>query len=349
MGKTTISWTEETWNPIRGCSRISPGCQNCYAETIAMRFSGPGQPFHGYAERGKGWTRVVHMEPRILAEALSWRKPRLVFISMSDAFHENLTNLEIAALFGVMAAARSATFQILTKRSARAREWFEWLATEAYDTAPENAHDRMSPVWMLNICQRAAYDMVKQVGCAPADVMRADDTWPLPNVWIGASVEYQEYADERIPALLDTPAVVRFLSCEPLLGPIDLTRVKHPRLSSGYVNALRGGSSTARGRNVKIYPDRVHWVIAGCESGHGARPCDVDWLRSVRDQCASHGVAYFLKQAVGTIHDNYESRGLGAVEADKGSRAKGRGFGGPVIELPYLDGEQHAEMPEVHR
>ncbi len=333
MGKTKISWTEETWNPFRGCSRYSPGCENCYAETIAMRFSGPGQAFEGFATRGKGWTRRVELLPEVLAEALSWRNQKLVFISMSDPFHERLNNEEIAALFGVMAATRRCvTFQILTKRSKRAREWFQWLAKTAYESAPEHAHNRLSSVWALDICQRAAARELAKVDIPPGKVMRVDDTWPLPNVWIGASVENQDYADERIPELLATPAALRFLSCEPLLGVIDLRYVKHP---IGYVNALTGGSSRARGRSAYQHPERIRWVIAGAESGNGARPCEVEWLRLLRNQCQHYGTKFWLKQA--------EASGSAVIGLGPNARQKK----GSLIELPYLDGQQHAEMPEV--
>lgn len=142
------------------------------------------------------------------------------------------------------------------------------------------------------------------------------------NIWLGTTVENQEYAAERIPHLLANDAAVHFLSCEPLLGPIDLAK------------------ASPNGRSLI---EDVQWLIAGCESGHGARPTSVEWLRSLRNQCASARVAFFLKQAVGTVHENYESRGLGAVEADQGSKRKHGG----VIELPYLDGVQHAAFPEV--
>lgn len=338
-----ISWTGDTWNPLRGCSRHSPGCQHCYAETIAERFSGEGQPFEGYAVRGKGWTRKVSLLPDVLNEALGWRENRLKFISMSDPFHENLTNEEIAALFGVMSKSK-ATFQILTKRSERALAWFEWVAR--YDT-----HMITMPFAPKLVCHMFAQHAFANAGLNTKYVNHGMGTcsnpreWPLPNVWIGASVENQEWANKRIPALLDTPAVVRFLSCEPLLGEIDLEHIED--VGGRVVNALLGCSATARGRNKRLYPGRVHWVIAGAESGHERRPCDVAWLRSLRDQVLGGPAKFFLKQAEDvacaidaskrpTISELYPIR-IGA-----GSRRKS----GNMLELPYLDGQQYAAMPE---
>jgi protein gp37 len=335
MGKTTISWTQETWPVLRGCSRCSPGCENCYAEKIAMRFSGPGQAFEGYAKRGKGWTRKVSLLIDGVLDALSWRTHKLRFISMSDPFHENLSNQEIAALFGVMAIAKG-TFQILTKRAKRMREWFKWLEGQVL-------HAR-------DVCHRHLRELLESHGHGDRIAeTQGDGTWPLPNVWLGVSVENQEYANARIPYLLDCPAVVRFLSCEPLLGQVDLENVRDERSHPPrYVNALMGCSSTARGRNKRRYPDRVHWVIAGAESGPGKRPCEVEWLRSLRDQCWPGSTKFFLKQADmrtqvdagpgATISELYPiGLGKGAIN----HKAKG------VVELPYLDGEQWNQMPEI--
>jgi len=202
---TGISWTDATWNPVRGCSRVSEGCRNCYAERVAARFSGPGQPYEDLADRerkGSKWTGVVRLIPAHLADPLRWRRPRRIFVnSMSDLFHESLTNEEIAAVFGVMAAAPQHTFQVLTKRARRMREWFEWIGTANLDWLRTYAQRALDPTFTKRYVDRGT-------------------TWPLPNVWIGVSVENQEAADERIPDLVRTPAAVRFLSCEPLLGPV---------------------------------------------------------------------------------------------------------------------------------
>lgn len=344
--KTGINWTDATWAPARGCSRISEGCRNCYAERIAARFSKPGQPFHGFAQvvaprdlldatggRRNGWTRKVAFQPDQLAVPLRWKRPRRIFCSsMTDIFHESLANEEIAAMFGVMAACPQHTFQCLTKRPKRMREWFAWVsadkpehqaAVDCYHDADELLEGRM-PVTLGLI-------------------------WPLPNVWIGTSVEDQDAADERIPDLLATSAAVRFLSCEPLLGPLDLSSwlmrpVDHISIATGEVRSAASGLS---------------WIIAGCESGPGARPCDVAWLRSLRDQCAAASVPYFLKQAREVdgamtavppptpLEDRpgYSPRvGPFIPTIGFGTGSKRKAAGG-IIELPYLDGVQHADFP----
>ena len=204
-----IEWTNATWNPIRGCSRVSEGCRHCYAESVAARFSGPGLPYEGLVRiaSGKptGWNGVVRMVHEHLADPLRWKRPRRVFVnSMSDLFHESLTNEQIAAVFGVMAAAPRHTFQVLTKRSARMREWFAWVA----DHGARGAR---------SACRASA-----ALYLVASPEVPGGDEWPLRNVWLGVSTENQAAADERIPELLRTPAAVRWISAEPLIGPVDL-------------------------------------------------------------------------------------------------------------------------------
>jgi len=306
MGKTAIGWTDETWNPVRGCSRVSEGCRHCYAEEQAARIvrMGKGKPtaYDGLVSvrsmvsglrytsvNAAGsydeprWTGVVRLVPERLADPLRWRAPRRVFVnSMSDLFHESLANEQIAAVFGVMAAAPQHTFQVLTKRARRMREWFEWVA--GYGRA---------------VC------LVE----AESHGMRMPDdlAWPLPNVWLGVSVENQDAADERIPLLLDTPAVVRFISAEPLLGSINLTlhgsRVADWDEDLKY-DVLRGLTWTSPREWAEETPPargkepRVDWVIDGCESGGVARPAQREWFASLEAQCRAAGVAYFHKQEV---------------------------------------------------
>jgi protein gp37 len=324
---TSISWCDATWNPIRGCSRVSDGCTRCYAERVAARFSDPGQPYHGLARRVNHqprWTGEVRLIAEHLADPLRWRRPRRIFVnSMSDLFHEKLTNEQIAAVFGVMAACPQHTFQVLTKRANRMRWWFEWLETAA-------------PGYGLNKLGVCVHEGTEH--CPPGkrpgvtnDMWHRirGNEWPLPNVWLGVSVENQEAADERIPELLDTPAAIRFLSCEPLLGEVSIP---------SYLRGTAQHSAIAAYAGLTDEPG-IDWVIAGCESGPRARPCDVAWLRSLRDQCAAAGVPFFLKQAVMQIG----LLGRDIVANKVGSRIKQSG----VIELPYLDGVQHAAFPEV--
>ncbi len=370
--KTGISWTDATWSPVRGCSRVSEGCRNCYAERIAARFSDPGQPFHGFAVRhtaprdsldqvgGRraGWTRKVEFQPDQLAIPLRWKKSRRIFCSsMTDIFHESLTNEQIAAVFGVMAACPQHSFQVLTKRAKRMREWFEWLRGPSENTFTMQQRGIASAPNTARALLDAAYEVLGKARKPELDAAWHSpaiegDPWPLPNVWLGVSVENQEAADERIPELLATPAAVRFLSCEPLLGPVNLTlhgsRIKgwdedwkYDTLNgcewANPHSEVENGSST-----------RLDWVIAGCESGPGARPADPAWFRSLRDRCAAAGVPFFLKQAEEHTLDRVEltdGRIVDQIGCGPGSKRKAGG----VIELPYLDGVQHCQFPETTR
>lgn len=252
--RTKIEWTRSddgtpgaTWNPVTGCTKLSPaspGCQNCYASTFAERFR--GAPGH-YFERGFD----VQLRPDKLGLPLRWTKPRKVFVnSMSDLFHDKVPDEFIAKVFSVMACADHHTFQLLTKRHGRMRSL---LTSEAFRE-------------LVFKCQ--ALDL-------PGDVM--GDYWPLPNVWLGVSTEDQKRADLRIPALLDTPAAARFVSAEPLLGPIDL-------------------HGDPIGKDSVFWIGHLDWVIVGGESGSGARPMHPDWARSLRDQCLAAGVPFLFKQ-----------------------------------------------------
>ena len=296
--KTGIEWTGTfdengtliskgaTWNPIGGCSRVSEGCRNCYAERMAARFSGPGQPYEGLAEmtpEGPRWTGEVRVIHDKLDQPIRWRRPRRIFVnSMSDLFHESLRNEEIAAVFGVIAASPQHTFQILTKRPERMRDWFEWMDRFAMERRAITAAPSKRQT-----CLNAAFTYLGETGQARRQIDRHwfvdgdRGPWPLPNVWLGVSVEDQATADERIPLLLDTPAAVRFVSAEPLLGPVMLDT---------YLGPLPEDEDGAP------YPSALDWIIVGGESGPGARPMDPEWARSLRDQCAGAGVAFFMKQ-----------------------------------------------------
>jgi protein gp37 len=213
---SSIEWTDATWNPVRGCTKISPGCKHCYAETFAERFRGvPGHPY----EQGFD----LRLVPGKLEEPLRWSKPRMIFVnSMSDLFHEDVSDDYILSVANVMQSADWHTYQVLTKRAERMRESLRGFLSEY-----------------------AA----------------------LRHIWWGVSVEDRLHGLPRIDLLREAPAAVRFLSVEPLLedlGTID----------------LRG----------------IHWVIVGGESGHGARPMQPAWVKSIRDQCADAGVAFFFKQ-----------------------------------------------------
>lgn len=258
--QSKIAWTDATWNPVRGCTKVSAGCANCYAERFAERWRGiPGHPF----EQGFD----IRLVPEALNLPIRWRKPRRIFVnSVSDLFHPEVPFDYVDMVFGVMAACRfdrrgegpGHVFQILTKRADRMAEY---LSTDrrrawAYSGAQRGGGEDPDP-------------MFDQIDMGPT---------VLPHVWLGVSVENQAAADERIPHLLATPAAVRFVSCEPLLGPVDLS------MPEFYQDDRYG-------------PQRwVDWVIVGGESGPKARPCDVAWIRSIVDQTKAAGVPCFVKQ-----------------------------------------------------
>lgn len=284
--KTGIEWTDATWNPVTGCTKLSPaspGCANCYAATFAERWRGtPGHYFeHGFD---------VQLRPEKLDQPLRWRRPRRIFVnSMSDLFHDQVPDDYIIRVWAMMARAPQHTFQVLTKRHGRMRTL---LRTRAFQDLVET----LVPT--------------KLVG-----------PWPLPNVWLGVSTENQQWADIRIPALLDTPAAVRFISAEPLLGPIDFSRVP------GF-NRL--------GLDLSSW-----WVIVGGESGHGARPMHPWWAESLHQQCERAGVAFLFKQwgdwtpLAPIVDGKYDFR-RGIVMTDDGNTYT-------AGDLDYPDGPRRGE------
>lgn len=310
-GKTKIEWTGATWNPVRGCTRASEGCRNCYAERVAARFSGPGQPFEGFAGRpraGSKWTGKVEVMWDKLDEPLGWRKPQFIFVnSMSDLFHEDIDQDDIAIIFGHMIAAhhlRGHILQVLTKRSDRMHrimlhsEEFWDLANGIADTL---VMERVDPL------DRRRDDARATLGAYGPDN-------PPAGIWLGVSVEDQATADLRIPHLLETPAAVRFVSCEPLLGPVDLTAIRCPYgcLPPDYCTACYPDGRDPTGTFDALNNGGIDWVIAGGESGPGARPLHPDWARSIRDQCQAAGVAYFHKQNGEWLPGGFDDPGDGS-------------------------------------
>lgn len=264
MADTAIEWATKVWNPTTGCDRVTPGCDHCYALTMAKRLKGMGstkyQTDGDPRTSGPGFGLAIHEDT--LGIPLGWRKPQRIFVnSMSDLFHADVPDEFIARVWAVMASAPRHTFQVLTKRHGRMRSL---LSSEEFRLAVQRR--------------------IPHAGASPY-VAAYWKTWPLPNVWLGVSVEDQKRADLRVPALLDTPAAVRWLSCEPLLGPVDV------------INGLGDGWLTG-----------IDWIVAGGESGPGSRPMHPDWARSLRDQCQVAGVPFLFKQwgshrpsAVGSI------------------------------------------------
>jgi len=242
---TEISWADATWNVLVGCTKVSPGCDHCYAIRTAHRMSANPNPKIATAYAGTEadgeWTGRVNLLEQRLDQPLRWAKPRRIFVNaQSDLFHDNVPDKFIARVFAVMSQCPQHTFQVLTKRHGRMRSL---LSSEAWP----------------HMVAREAFKFDRRIGERPFQL-------PLPNVWLGVSVENQQWADIRGAALRETPATVRFFSAEPLLGPI--------------VTDLTG----------------IDWVIAGGESGPGARPMHPDWARSLRDQCTAAGVPFHFKQ-----------------------------------------------------
>lgn len=277
--KTKIEWTDATWNPLRGCSRVSEGCRNCYAEGVANRFKGPGQPYEGLIAKGGQWNGEIRLVPELLDQPLRWRKPRRIFVnSTSDLFHENVPDEYIDKVFAVMALAHWHTFQILTKRPER-------MASYCRQLGRHHETDRVSlAAKAMNTTKGFYYSLVS-------------NGWALPNVWLGVSVEDQATANARIPLLLDTPAAVRWISAEPLLGPVDLAVMRNwISLGEGqpWLFPLIGAVGDNHGDSCSV--PRLDWVVVGGESGPSARPMHPDWVRSLRDQCTEAGVAFLMKQ-----------------------------------------------------
>jgi protein gp37 len=258
MGKTAIEWTEKVWNPVTGCTKTSPGCAHCYAERMAKRLAGrcgypKDEPFR------------VTWHPVRMDEPLRWRKPSMVFVcSMGDLFHEDVPDMAIINILAVIAEAKQHTFMILTKRPERALGLFSLFVSP---TIPND-------VWLQT----------------SRGITAEKAPWPLPNLWLGVTAENQEMADKRIPILLQIPAAVRFVSVEPMLGPVDLCNLPFPPVTTSRIlDALRAGSKSSK-------PWGLDWVICGGESGPGARPLHPDWARSLRDQCVASGTPFFFKQ-----------------------------------------------------
>lgn len=311
---THIEWTDATWNPTTGCSVVSPGCTNCYA----MRLAGTRLRDHpsraGLTIGGKAgpvWSGQVRLNEDWLDQPLRWRRSRRIFVcAHGDLFHEAVPDEWIDKVFAVMALAPRHTFQVLTKRSGRMR---------AYMNDPNVAGRVGSQIETLTHSSVAKRFGVAANGIGPipdgvgGKRYGGERWWPLPNVWLGVSAEDQIRAEERIPDLLATPAAVRFVSAEPLLGPISL-RCMPWTSNRGYVDALTGQydfPGVARRAFDPPAPGKLDWVIVGGESGPGARPCNVEWIRGIVEQCKAAGVPCFVKQ-VGAFVVDRNDRGFDA-------------------------------------
>jgi protein gp37 len=279
MAKTKIEWADMVWNPAVGCTPAGVGCLNCYAKRVYERFH-PGQKFSD-----------IHLYPQKLYDPLGWKKPQLIFVdSMFDLFHKDISHVFIAQVFAIAAIARQHTYVVLTKRIDRALQILDCYSD--FDNEVE--------AWQEQFCHERGY--------CPQEF-----EWPLPNVWLLTSISTQEDADENIPLLLQTPAAVRGVSVEPMLEKIVLPTYWQYSQPDGFENNGPGSW------NIGGWAEDINWVICGCESGPGARPMELDWVRSLRDQCQEADVPFFLKQA----------------------RVNGK-----LVKMPELDGKVWAEYPK---
>ena len=302
---TKIEWVKdadgnqgETWTPIRArnretgkvghfCIHASPGCANCYAERMQPRFGNPVRFAAQDADKVE-----LFLDLKMLTQPLRWKRPRTIFVcSMTDLFLESVPNEWIQVIFGVMLMSPHHRFQVLTKRADRMRSFMTWL-TEFKSTSACVAE---LLVWQLDVAKQWPLTAERAIAVGKLGS-------PPSNIWLGVSAEDQKRAEERIPVLLDTPAAVRFVSLEPLLGGIDLTRLEMApdqyRGQRGYRAGIR--VDALRNKHVESGVLRglggLDWVIVGGESGKGARPMHPDWARSLRDQCLSASVPFHFKQ-----------------------------------------------------
>lgn len=277
--QTKIEWTDATWNPVTGCAVVSPGCANCYAMKLAgtrLRHHPSRAGLTRGTKAGPVWTGEVRFNEDWLFQPLRWKRPRRIFVcAHGDLFAEGVPAEWINRVFAVMALAPQHTFQVLTKRAERMRGY---LAPGAWRGARES----------IGNCAQAMSARFRVAGMTTA--------WPLPNVWLGVSAEDQVRADERIPDLLATPAAKRFVSAEPLLGPIEFNGASSDRRETW--NWLRGeiGMMYSDGPDFD-YGAKLDWIIVGGESGPHFRAMEFSWARAIRDQCEAAGAAFFFKQA----------------------------------------------------
>ena len=336
--KSAIEWTDATWNPWHGCHKVSAGCKNCYMFRDKTRY-------------GQDPNVVVRSKDATFYAPLKWSEPRTIFTcSWSDFFIEEADAWRDEA-FAIMALTPHHTYQVLTKRPERMLEYFNdqdfqyRLGAACGDLIPKIHKD--------SVLRERAEKMVSAFYGIDTDdegeEIYVESPMPLPNVWLGVSVEDQKTADERIPLLLQPPVALRWLSIEPLLGPVDLTSNRFPN--------DRGNMEDWNALDRCIMPNGVddptlvgvddpiiEWVVAGGESGPDARPTHPDWIRSIRDQCQAAAVPFFFKQwgeyAPNWLNDDDGNKIEGSEWIDRmGKKAAGR----------LLDGREWNEMPEVAR
>lgn len=316
--RSKIEWCDATWNPVTGCTKVSPGCAHCYAESVWPRM----QHLPGY--EGRSFSDV-RCHPERLDQPHRWRRPRRIFVnSMSDLFHPDVPDDLLMHVCRTMMENPRHTFLVLTKRPERMRDFCHRLRWNNRGSgllwlteAPEN---------------RDGWRPFGGAGCSP-----------MANVWLGVSVENQATADERIPILLGTPAALRFVSCEPLLGPVNLLEIDKNEDHEYFSLLVDDGQP------------RIHWVIVGGESGPQARPMHPDWVRAIRDDCKTAQVPFFFKQWGGEWAEYHRDMMMPGEVV--GLRPSGE-MSNAHTDVTYikrigkrragnhLDGVQHMETPE---
>lgn len=253
MARSKIEWTEKVWNPVRGCAPVSEGCRHCYAARFAHRFSADGQLYEGLTrmtDHGPVWTGEVREVREFLNKPLRWKRPYRIFVnSMSDLFHPEVSPVFVDQVLEIMMACPQHIFQVLTKR-------------------PERLEEKL---------YGEDGGLIRALGGGDY----------VPNLWLGTSVEDQAALDKRLPELMSIPAAVRWLSMEPLLGPVEIPT---EFLTGEYAVEDHGGAM------MEAMGPRLDWVVVGGESGPNARPMDPAWVRAIRDQCDEFGVPFLFKQ-----------------------------------------------------
>jgi protein gp37 len=365
---TKIEWASlglpkgVTWNPIRArhaqtgkrgwhCEKVSPACEHCYAEALNAKAGDTGGTGLSYkpGHRQNGDTEI-YLDEKTLLQPLSWRAPRGVFVcSMTDIFGDWVKDEWLDRIFAVMALCPQHRFAVLTKRPKRMREYFR------PDPPGFGARDRIDNV-VLNWCLENNKSVLKsgRMDCIN-DGYDACERWPLPNVRLGVTAEDQPRADERIPDLLGTPAAVRFVSIEPMLGPVDLADISWPApLKDRFAESDDISDSFDATRYERAGHARLDWAICGGESGPSARPMSMYWAQSLRDQCRAAGVPFFFKQwgewlpgpqsyltsrelsRFKVVETPCEHRAVGCFSFCVGKKRAGRLF----------DGKEYSEFPE---
>ncbi|VFU07882.1 DUF5131 family protein [Methylocella tundrae] len=366
--KSKIEWTDASWTPIRAssqdgdgwhCEHVSEGCRNCYSERMNLRL-GSGLAF----KPGNLSIVDLFLDERILLQPLRWKKPRRIFVcSMTDIFADFVKDEWIDRIFAIMALCPQHTFQVLTKRSARMRAYI----SEVHET------------WCKRGPPAPGSERIYEAALAITGAEWLPETpaeWPIKNCWLGVSAEDQKNANARIPDLRATPAAVRFVSIEPMLGPIDLDSTLGGTL---WIGGQRGCDGMHRGIGTPECPRQLHhhhderckrgldWVICGGESGPNARPMHPDWARAIRDQCAAAGVPFFFKQwgewetSLDRDHDDPDWRADYTYDYVNHGKSKwlnrdgGCGFHGDRFHVMrrvgkraasrLLDGREHNEFP----